>query len=71
MSYNNFKAELRRIGKVQADVAKLLNCDLGTANRKINRKSKMDLDEAVLIQMVWFPHLSIEYLFAINKDKLK
>ena len=69
MAYNNLKAEMRRIGKVQLDVAQLLKTDLGTANRKVNHKSKFTLDEALAIQQAWFPHLTIEYLFSTDKGE--
>lgn len=64
MAYVNLKAELKRQGLAQKDIAKVLNIRVATANSKINGRYPFTLNEAFCIQQTLFPDLEIPYLFA-------
>jgi antitoxin component HigA of HigAB toxin-antitoxin module len=68
-TYDNLKAEMRRTGKTQENLAELLERNESTISLKLNRKKKFTLDEAFTIQREWFPKCTIEYLFGSNIEQ--
>jgi len=60
---NNLKAELKRIGKSNADVAKLLGTTIATVSNKLNGKYEFSITEALTVQKEYFPYHDLNYLF--------
>jgi len=67
--YHNLKAEMARQGIKVKDIAELLEVRRATVSDKINGKYRFYCDEAIKIKKVFFPHLSIDYLFQSKNDK--
>jgi len=68
LALDNLKAEATRIGIKQQQFADLLQMSLGNINLKINGKVDFTNTEMRLIRSVFFPNLSIDYLFADDGD---
>jgi len=60
---SNLKAELRRIGKTNADVARLLERTQACVVNKMNGKYEYSISEALMIQKEFFPYHDLNYLF--------
>ena len=67
-SYNNLKAELRRKGLRQQDLADVVHLKVAAINGKINGRYPFTLDEAFAIQEKLFPDCDIKYLFHCPKS---
>lgn len=65
--YRNLEAEMVRNGVTRKDIAEFLNIRYATIIDKMNGKYQFKLDEALAIKSRFFPNLSIEYLFYVNK----
>ena len=61
----NLRAEMSRYNVRAKDFAKLLKVREATISGKMNGKSHFTLNEAMQIKEVYFPHLSLEYLFEL------
>jgi hypothetical protein len=61
--YPNLEAELARNNIKKKELAKTWDCRLATVYDKLNGKSSITLDEAIIIQKEHFPEFSVEYLF--------
>lgn len=70
MSYQNLKAEMRRIGVTQGDVADFLSMSTNNVSLKINGKVPFTVDEALKIRDRFFPDATLDYLMvqAIERD---
>lgn len=64
--YRNLEAELARKGITRADIAKALGINIATVSGKLNAKNRIKLCEAIAIKKLYFPELSLEYLFATD-----
>lgn len=65
----NLKAEMARYGVTAAAIAKVLKIHRNSASNKINGKSSFTIEEAIEIRTVFFPTLSLDYLFANSADR--
>jgi transcriptional regulator with XRE-family HTH domain len=66
--YNNLKAELKRKGLKQEDVANVLRVTSATANHKINGRYPFTLIEAFEVRNALFPDIDIAYLFETQDE---
>jgi len=64
MSYQNLKAETKRLGITQESIASFLGMSGNNFNLKINGKVPFTIPEAKSIKVNFFPKLTIDYLFA-------
>ena len=70
MSYQNLKAEMKRYGITQSDVAELLGMSTNNASLKINGKVPFTMEEAWEIVDKFFPEATIDYLFRMSDERL-
>lgn len=64
IAFDNLRAEMSRKNIGILDMAKGLGCNRDTLSRKLAQKSPLNLDEAFMIQRLFFPELDVKYLFA-------
>lgn len=64
---HNLVAEMARKSITRYDLAELLGISYGTAVLKVNGNYEFSVAEAKKIKEVFFPDLSIEYLFSKEK----
>lgn len=62
--YSNLKCELKKKGKTQKDVAKLLNISPQAIYMKLNGIHDFTVPEMILIQKEYFPEVPLEELCA-------
>lgn len=67
--YPNLEAEMAREKVTRKDIAELLSVRHATIIDKLNGKYRLYLNEAKEIQAVYFPHLTIEYLFVERQEE--
>lgn len=63
----NLKAEMMRQSKSREDLAKLIGVSISTVNNKLTGRMDFKMQEAIKIKTEWFPDLTLEYLFNVNK----
>ena len=70
MSYQNMKAEMRRFGITQGDIAAFLKMSTNNVSLKINGKVPFTVDEALKIRDRFFPNATLDYLMeqVIERD---
>lgn len=69
--FPNLAAEMARININQYDIAKCLGLSEQTSRWKLQGKSILNLSEMKKIQAVFFPKLSLDYLYAEQPKILK
>lgn len=67
--YPNLEAEMAREKVTRKDIAESLGVRHATVIDKLNGKYRLYLKEAQEIQAVFFPHLTIEYLFEERREE--
>lgn len=65
----NLKAEMAKCGVTVEAIAEVLKIHRNSASNKINGKSSFTIEEAFEIKTVFFPTLSLDYLFANSADQ--
>ena len=68
MSLNNMKAELKRFGITQGEVADYLGMSTNNFSLKINEKIPMTVDEARRINDRFLPTVKLDYLLQSDGD---
>lgn len=68
MSFNNMKAELRRWGITQRQVAESLGMSENNFGLKINERIPMTVEEAKSIRDTWMPKAQLDYLLESDGD---
>ncbi len=68
MSLNNLKAELKRVGVTQCNVADSMGMSNNNLNLKINEKIPMTVDEAKFIRDTWLPDCTLDVLLQSDGD---
>lgn len=68
MSYQNMKAEFKREGVTQIQVADSMGMSSNNLSLKINEKVPMTVSEAKFIRDHWFPDCQLDYLLASDSD---
>ena len=63
MAFSNLKAEMRRDGITQAEIANALGMSRDNFCMKVNERIPTTISEATDIKRKFFPELSIDYLF--------
>ena len=69
IAFANLRAEMSRRNIGVVEMARSLGWNRDTLARKLSRQSKINLDEAFLIQRTFFPELDVKYLFTEDKQK--
>lgn len=69
MSLSNMKAELRRFGITQREVAEYLGMSENNFGLKINEKVAMTVDEAKAINEHFLPTVKLDYLLQSDGEK--
>lgn len=69
MSYQNLKAEMKRYGITQGEVAHFLSMSTNNVSLKINGKVPFTVDEAVMIRDKFFPDTTLDYLMDQTSDR--
>ena len=69
MSYQNLKAEMKRIGVTQGDIAEFLSMSTNNVYLKINGKVPFTVDEAWKIRERFFPDATLDYLMGQTPDR--
>lgn len=64
MSYQNIKAEMRREGITQENIATFLGMSTNNLSLKLNGKVAFTVPEAVAIRDKFFPDATLDYLLA-------
>lgn len=67
MEYGNLKAEMGRKDITIEEISKLLGIHRNSVANKVNGRSRFTVDEAKVVKEVFFPNLSIDYLFATDE----
>lgn len=67
MEYGNLKAEMGRKDITIEEISKLLGIHRNSVANKVNGRSRFTVDEAKVVKEVFFPNLSIDYLFATEE----
>lgn len=62
--YRNLEAELRRKGILRATVAEAMGINIATVSEKLTKPNRLKLSEAFTIQRIFFPDMTIDYLFS-------
>lgn len=60
--YRNFKAELKRVGVTQTQIASHLKMTVNNFNAKVNGKVPFSVPEIVEIRDVFMPDATLDYL---------
>ena len=68
MSYQNMKAELKRVGASYEDVSALLGMSMNIFSLKINGRIPMTVEEAKAIQATFCRDATLDYLLANGLD---
>lgn len=68
MSYQNMKAEFKREGITQIQVANSMGMSSNNLSLKINEKVPMTVSEAKFIRDRWFPDCQLDYLLASDSE---
>ena len=68
MSYQNMKAELKRVGASYEDVSTLLGMSMNNFSLKINERIPMTVEEAKAIQATFCRDATLDYLLANGLD---
>ena len=68
MSYQNMKAELKRVGASYEDVSALLGMSMNNFSLKINGRIPMTVEEAKAIQATFCRDSTLDYLLANGLD---
>lgn len=68
MSYQNMKAELKRVGASYEDVSALLGMSMNNFSLKINGRIPMTVEEAKAIQAKFCRDATLDYLLANGLD---
>ena len=68
MSLMNMKAELRRFGITQKEVAKALGMTENNFGLKVNERIPMTVDEAKFINRTFLPTIKLDYLLESDGD---
>lgn len=66
--YRNLEAELARKGASRKDLAKVLNCTVGTVGQKLGGKSAFTLPEAKRIKDYLSVDAPLDFLFAPTEE---
>ncbi len=61
--FSNLRAEMARKEITIIEISKLLGVNRDTVSRKLSGKSKLYLNEAMLINKEFFPNKELPYLF--------
>ena len=69
MSYQNLKAEMRRIGVTQGDIADFLSMSTNNVSLKINGKVPFTVDEFIGIRDRFFPEVTLDYLMEKTSER--
>lgn len=69
MAFRNMKAEMKREGVTQVQVAESMDMSTNNLNLKINEKIPMTVDEAKFIQERWLPEVTLDTLLESDGDK--
>lgn len=67
--YANLEGELRKRNITRQKIAKDMNLNIATVSRKLTENGRLKLSEAYKIRDLYFPDMSIEYLFATDEQK--
>lgn len=67
--YPNLNAEMSRNDFEQKDIAKALNKGQDAISLKFNGKRPWLLEEAKKIKSIFFPNLTIDYLFETKEEQ--
>lgn len=67
LMYKNLEAEMVRNNVTRTNLANLLKVRYATVIDKMNGKSRFFYDEALKIKTVFFPDLTLEYLFQVDE----
>ncbi len=62
MTYQNMKAELKRVGATYDDVSEMLGMSMGNFSMKINGKVPMTVEEAKAVQKEFCKDATLDYL---------
>lgn len=62
MTYQNMKAELKRVGATYDDVSEKLGMSMGNFSMKINGKVPMTVEEAKAVQKEFCKDATLDYL---------
>lgn len=65
----NMKAELRRFGITQREVAEALGMSENNFGLKVNERIPMTVDEAKFINRTFLPTIKLDYLLESDGDK--
>lgn len=68
MSYQNMKAELKRVGASYEDVSAMLGMSMNNFSLKINGRIPMTVEEAKSIQTTFCRDATLDYLLANGLD---
>lgn len=68
VSYQNMKAELKRVGASYEDVSALLGMSMNNFSLKINGRIPMTVEEAKAIQATFCRDATLDYLLANGLD---
>lgn len=71
MSYQNLKAEMKRYGVTQNEIAKFLSMSANNVSLKINGRVPFTIEEAWAVRNEFFPDATIDYLFGFAGDRTK
>ena len=67
--FPNLDAELARLNIKRTDIAKdLYKGRVASVSDKLNGKSPLTIEEALMIKRKYFPNLMLDYLFDIKED---
>lgn len=69
MAFMNIKAEFRRKGITQRQVADGLGMTAGTLSLKLNERTPMTVNEAKSIKSNWLEMSSLDYLLESDSDQ--
>ena len=67
--YQNLISEMARNLITKRDMAKKLGIHENTLKNKLAGKTRFDVDEGFAIRREYFPHLSLDYLFATDDQQ--
>lgn len=67
--YANLEGELRKKNITRQMIANDMKLNVSTVSRKLTENGRLKLNEAYKIRDLYFPSLSIEYLFATDDNQ--
>lgn len=65
--YSNLKAEMARKGITLTDMAERMDINISTLSIKLNLGNRIKLHEAYKIRDMFFPDMTVDYLFATDE----